>query len=168
MTFALETPALFGLVFLPFAVVIGIWVAWTDLSRMKIPNAAVLTILGLFLVLGPFLLPLADWGWRWTHFAVVLGVGFLLNQTGLIGAGDVKFAAAAAPYFAVRDAGLLLIPFALLLLAALLAHRAMRRIPAVRKAAPNWASWDSPKFPAGFALGPAFALYLAACAIWGS
>ena len=46
---------------------------------------------------------LADWAWRWTHLVVVLVVGMILNAVGLLGAGDAKFAAAAAPFVALAD-----------------------------------------------------------------
>jgi prepilin peptidase CpaA len=164
----LETPAVAGLVFLPFATAIGLWVAWSDLARMKIPNIAVMLLVAIYLVVGPFVLPLADWGWRWTHLLVVFGAGFAMNQFGMLGAGDVKFAAAAAPFVAARDAALLLVPLSLLMLAGLLVHRILRRIPAVRSATPGWESWTNRKFPAGLALGPSLAFYLAACAAWGS
>ncbi|MEM9248608.1 MAG: prepilin peptidase [Pseudomonadota bacterium] len=167
MTLALQTPALFGLVMLPFTLAIGLWVAWSDLARMKIPNAAVLTLLALFLVVGPFLLPLAEWGWRWTHALVLLAAGYVLNQIGALGAGDAKFVAAAAPFVALEDAPLLLLPLSGLLLTGLVAHRIARRIPALRALAPTWKSWTNPKFPAGFALGPALPLYLAAVVVWG-
>ncbi|MEM1430585.1 MAG: prepilin peptidase [Pseudomonadota bacterium] len=165
---SLETPALAGLVFLPFAAAIGLWVAWSDLARMKIPNLAVGALIALFLVLGPFVLPLAEWGWRWAHLLVVFGIGFVANQFGLLGAGDVKFTAAAAPFVAASDAAFLLLPLSMILLAGVLIHRALRRVPAIRAAAPEWESWTNRKFPAGLALGPALAFYLAACALWGA
>ncbi|MEM6741004.1 MAG: prepilin peptidase [Pseudomonadota bacterium] len=168
MTLVLQTPALVGLVFLPFAIVIGFWVAWSDLARMKIPNKAVLALAGVFLIIGPFVLPLSEYGWRWMNPVVMLFVGFILNQTGIIGAGDVKFVAAASLFFTPRDGALMLIPLALVFIAAIVAHRALRRVAFVRNAAPDWTSWDSKKFPAGLALGPFLVLYLTACAVWGS
>ena len=164
----LQTPAVAGLVFLPVVAAIGLWVAWSDLARMKIPNLAVGLLILVYLVLGPFVLPLAEWGWRWVHLLVVFGIGFALNQLGLLGAGDVKFMAAAALFVDPRDAMLLMVPLSMLFLAGVVTHRLLRRLPAVRAAAPGWASWTDRKFPAGLALGPALVFYLAACAIWGS
>ena len=37
-------PTAAALTFLPFAAAIGIWVAWSDMSSMKIPNKAVLAL----------------------------------------------------------------------------------------------------------------------------
>lgn len=163
-----ETEALAARAFLPFAAAIALWVAWSDLARMKIPNAAVLTLAAVFLVVGPLVLPLADWGWRWLHLAVVLGLGFLANMAGLLGAGDAKFAAAAAPFVAAADALALTTLFAALLLAAFAAHRLVRAIRPLRDLAPHWESWTHGKFPMGFALGPALAIYLGLCAVWGA
>ena len=38
--------------FLPFAIPIAIWVAWSDMKFMKIPNMAVLALLAVFLGVG--------------------------------------------------------------------------------------------------------------------
>jgi prepilin peptidase CpaA len=43
--------------FLIVAVPVGLWVAYTDLSRMKITNAAVLALFAGYVVLGLFALP---------------------------------------------------------------------------------------------------------------
>ena len=53
--------------FLPFALPISIWVAWSDLKFMKIPNKAVYALLAVFLVVGLIALPLADYPWRLLH-----------------------------------------------------------------------------------------------------
>jgi len=164
----LATPALAGAVFLPFVVPIALWVAWSDMARMKIPNPAVLALVGVFLVLGPVVLPLAEWGWRWVHLVAMLLAGFVASAVGLLGAGDAKFAAAAAPFVAVQDLALLAIVFASLLLGGFAAHRLVRAIPPLRRLAPDWASWTHRKFPMGLALGPTLALYLALVAAYGA
>jgi prepilin peptidase CpaA len=164
----LQTDATAALAFLPFVAPIALWVAWSDLARMKIPNAAVLALVAVYLIVGPFVLPLGEWGWRWLHLAIVLAVGFVANMAGLLGAGDAKFLAAAAPFVAAADALALTILFASLLIAAFATHRLMRALPPVRRAVPDWASWTHRKFPMGFALGPALAFYLALAAAYGA
>ena len=57
MSIAPET----ALWFLPFALVIGVWVAWNDMAFMKIPNKAVVALFGVFVVVGPLALPLEDY-----------------------------------------------------------------------------------------------------------
>ena len=167
-TALLETPARAALAFLPFVLALALWVAWSDMARMKIPNVAVLALVAVYLVVGPWVLPLADWGWRWLHLAVVLLIGFLANMGGLLGAGDAKFAAGAAPFVAASDALALTTVFAAILLAAFASHRLVRAIRPLRAAAPHWESWTHPKFPMGLALGPALAIYLGLCAALGA
>ena len=154
------TPALAAALLLAPALPVAIWVAWSDMKFMRIPNMAVLALTVGFLVVGPVALPLADWGWRWTHLAVVLVIGFVASSAGLFGAGDAKFAAAMAPYFALADLRLTLALFAATLLAAFAAHRGLRAVPAFRSATADWASWTHAKFPMGLALSGTLILYL--------
>lgn len=147
------------------AVPIGLWVAWSDLSRMKIPNHAVLAALLCFVALGPFLFPLSEFGWRLVQGGAILLVGFVLNVVRFIGAGDAKFAAAMAPYFAAADGPPALRLFAGVLLAAFFVHRGIRAVPALRGIAPNWESWGRRDFPMGFALGGTLIFYLSIAAL---
>ncbi|MCX7644294.1 MAG: prepilin peptidase [Rhodobacteraceae bacterium] len=161
----MHTPAAAALAFLPFAAAIGFWVTWSDLARMRIPNAAVLALLAVFLLVGPFVLPLADWGWRWLGFAVVLAIGFVLNLGGILGGGDAKFFAAIAPFVAAADAAFFMVLLAVTMIAAYVGHRAFRAVPAVRRAAPDWQSWDAgKKFPMGVPLALSLVIYLALAA----
>lgn len=154
-----------ALAFLPFVTVIGLWVAWSDLKFMKIPNRAVVALTLCFAVVGLAALPFTEYLWRWSHLAVVLAIGFALNMFRMVGAGDAKYAAAMAPFVALSDA----IPFMFLFCAALpmsfLLHRVARRLPPVRAIAPDWVSWTSPKFPMGLALGPVLVVYLLFAAV---
>lgn len=146
--------------FLPFALPICLWVIWSDLSAMRIPNTAVLTLAGIFVVVGLLVLPLADYPWRLLNLVVVLALGIAANAAGLVGAGDAKFAAAAAPFVAPGDVSALMLIFAANLLAALATH-AMAKRSALRRLAPDWRSWSQDKkFPMGFALGGTLAIYL--------
>ncbi|MFM2355599.1 MAG: hypothetical protein RLZZ528_1335, partial [Pseudomonadota bacterium] len=78
---------------------VGLWVIFTDLKYMKIPNQAVMALLAIFAVAGFLVIPLDAWLWRWVSAGAVLVIGILLNQFANVGAGDAKFAAAAAPFF---------------------------------------------------------------------
>ena len=69
--------------FLPFVLPVAFWVAWSDMARMKIPNKAVLALLGIYVVVGPFALPLESYLWHYLHFAVVLVAGFIITSAGL-------------------------------------------------------------------------------------
>jgi prepilin peptidase CpaA len=148
--------------FLPFATPICLYVAWSDLARMKIPNVAVLALLGVFTVIGPLALPLGEYGLRWLHVAGVLLLGFTANALGVLGAGDAKFAAAMAPFVARGDVAEFGTLFATVMLAAFAVHRAARAVPSIRRLAPDWESWERGRlFPLGLALGPTLIIYLA-------
>ncbi|KAF0675822.1 prepilin peptidase [Profundibacterium mesophilum] len=149
------------------ALPICIWVAWSDMARMKIPNAAVIALAASFALIGPFVLPLEDWAWRWTHLAAVLLAGFCLNLAGALGAGDAKFAAAAAPFVAPQDIPAVMVLFAAVLLTAFATHRAARAVPAIRARSPHWESWKRKDFPMGLALGGTLAFYLLRAAMPG-
>ncbi|TMV15150.1 prepilin peptidase [Arenibacterium halophilum] len=153
--------------FLPFVLPICFYVCFTDLREMRITNQAVIALAVIFVVIGPLALPLPDYGWRLVQMVVVLVIGFLLNAGGAIGAGDAKFAAAAAPYIALGDLRLLLAIFAANLLAAFATHRLVKYTP-LRRIAPGWKSWNMGwKFPMGLSLGGTLALYLLLGAIYG-
>ncbi|MFN4159914.1 MAG: prepilin peptidase [Gemmobacter sp.] len=143
-------PALF-LWFLPFTLPIAGWVAWSDMARMKIPNRAVLSLAAVW-VLSLVILP-----WQYAVVGVVLMVvtlviTFFLNMGGLVGAGDAKFAAAMAPFFTGADLPQLAYLYAACCIGALVVHRGARAVPAIRRMAPGWKSWTSPKFPFGLSL----------------
>lgn len=150
--------------FLPFVALIGLYVSWTDLKGMRIPNASVMTLALIFVVLGPFVLPLDIYGPRLLHLVVVLVAGFALSVMGVMGAGDAKFLAAAAPYIALADLRLVFMILAATMLAAFATHRAAKYSP-LRRLAPDWESWTRDKdFPMGTALSTTLTLYVALAA----
>jgi prepilin peptidase CpaA len=165
---SLEITAHSALWFLPFVLPVCGWVALSDLRRMKIPNTAILTLVGIFLVVGLLTLPLVDYAWRLSHLAVMLVAGIAMNAVRLMGAGDAKFIAAAAPFVALGDAATLAFIFAATLLGAFVTHRAIMYSP-LRRLAPDWQSWHTgKKFPMGFALGGTLAIYLGLGALYGA
>lgn len=160
-------PPAAALWFLPFVAPIAIWVAWSDMKFMRIPNKAVLALTAVFLVVGLGLvalsvLPFKAWLWGWALLAIVLAAGFLANALHLIGAGDAKFAAAMAPFFVGADIRFVLALFAACLLAAFVSHRGARQIPAFRAATADWESWVRRDFPMGLALAGTLIFYLLA------
>ncbi|MEO1733759.1 MAG: prepilin peptidase [Pseudomonadota bacterium] len=164
----MSVSVLSALVFLPFALPICFYVCFTDLREMRITNQAVLVLALVFLVLGPFVLTLPEYGWRLVQMVAVLVLGMLFNAAGAVGAGDAKFAAAAAPFIAPGDLRLLIALFAANLLAAFVTHR-IAKYSALRNYAPSWESWEKGwEFPMGLSLGGTLALYLALGALFGS
>ncbi len=146
--------------FAPFVIPICLYVCFTDMRSMRIPNHAVLALLAVFVVGGALLLPMPAYGSRFLHLGLVLIAGMALNAGGAMGAGDAKFAAAAAPFIHLGDLRFVMALFAATLLAAFAAHRLVRMSP-LRRLAPDWESWRSgSRFPMGLALGGTLALYL--------
>jgi prepilin peptidase CpaA len=145
--------------FLPFVIPIAIWVTWSDMSSMKIPNKAVLALMVVFAVVGLIALPFMEYLWRWSHFVVVIIITFVLNALRMLGAGDAKFAAAMAPFIALPD----WYPFMFLLFATLIAAFIIHRVSKatrIRQMVPDWESWTRREFPMGMALAPALVFYL--------
>lgn len=164
----MQITAVSAMWFLPAVLPICLYVAFTDMRAMRIPNHAVVALAALFLVLGLFALPLADYPWRLLQLVAVLALGILLNSAGVLGAGDAKFAAAAAPFIHPGDLRLLIVLFAAVLLAAFVTHRIAKHTP-LRRLAPNWQSWSTGSdFPMGLALGGTLAVYLALGTVWGA
>lgn len=168
MFLSLSLTSIEALWFLPLVLPICIWVAFSDLREMRIPNTAVLALTGVFLVVGLVLvLGLGAWSfetylWRLAALGIVLVIGFVITSLGMVGAGDAKFAAAMALFVAPGDGMFFLLLFALVLIGSWLTHRTAGRIPALRRATADWASWDQGKlFPMGVALAGALAIYLA-------
>ncbi|MFK7939922.1 MAG: prepilin peptidase [Roseovarius sp.] len=154
--------------FLPFVAPICGWVIYTDLSRMKITNHANLALVGVFVLVGLLALPLDIYGWRLVQLLVVLVLGFVFNIMGLMGAGDSKFLAAAAPFIAPGDTVTVLFLLSIVTLTAIATHRWAKKT-ALRDMAPDWVSWtNAEKFPMGLALGSTLVLYLVMGLIWGA
>lgn len=161
-------PASTALWFLPFALPVCFYVAWSDMRSMRIPNNAVLALFAIYAVIGLIALPLPTYGWHLLHVVVVLVIGMVLNAGGLIGAGDAKFAAAAAPFIFIGDLRFLMAIFTATLLAAWVTHRIAKYSP-IRRMVPEWESWEQGwDFPMGLALGGALSLYLILGFLYGA
>lgn len=99
---------------------------------------------------------------------IVLIVGVILNAAGVMGAGDSKFIAAAAPFVALGDLIMLAWLFSAVMIAAIVTHRAAR-MTGLRNLAPHWTSWEKgKKFPMGLALGPTLIIYLSLSFLCGA
>lgn len=153
--------------FLPFALPICVYIMFTDMKQMRIPNHAVIALFGVFVIVGLIALPLQDYLWRYVHFIVALVAGMALTAARAMGAGDAKWIAAMAPFVHLGDLSFVVILFAVTLLAAFIGHRLAKLSP-LRRLAPDWVSWQAgKKFPMGLALGPALAIYLALGMFYG-
>ena len=165
----LAIPAHVALWFLPFVLPLCYAAALTDLRGMRIPNW-INDCLGLvYIIVGVFVMPTwADYGWQLLHLPVGIALGFLFYSAGMIGAGDAKFAGAAAPLVALSDLPALMMIFSANLLAGFVTHRLVKHTP-LRRLAPDWLSWNvGSKFPMGLCLGATLAIYLVLGALMGS
>lgn len=152
--------------FLPAVIPIAVYVSWSDMSAMKIPNKAVMALVLAYAVLGIFAFPFQVYLWQWVHLFVALVIGILLNAARVMGAGDAKFIAGAAPMLALGDLRLIMILFASCLLAGYAAHR-IAKYAGLRRLVPEWQSWQSGKrFPMGFPLSMTLLFYLLLIAIY--
>ena len=159
MNLDLSITALQAWIFLPAAVPICLWAVYTDMREFRISNYAVLALMVAFVVLGPIALELNEFLWRGTHFATVLAIGFVLwSIGGIIGAGDVKIAAAMALYFSLPDTVVVLMIWLICILGMLTLHSVPRLIPLMQ----NVGIWQSRKMPVpfGIALAPTLIIYL--------
>ncbi len=143
---------------------ISVYVMISDLRSMRIPNLAVLALMLGFGIVGFFVFDLVQYLWQWTHFVVVLAVCVALYALKVLGAGDAKFTAAAAPFFMTADLGMVLFLFPACIFGGFFAHRIAKNSP-LQRLAPEWESWkDKQRFPMGFPLGLTLIFYLAIAA----
>lgn len=145
---------------LPFVVPIVFYVAWSDMSAMRIPNKTVMLLIGVYALIGPLALPVQTYLWGWLHLPIILILGFVLHAAGMVGGGDAKFAAAMAPFILASDAALYCYLLTSTIMAGLIIHRLVRALPALRNIAPHWQSWTHRQFPMGLPLAGSLLFYL--------
>ncbi|MEM9435975.1 MAG: prepilin peptidase [Pseudomonadota bacterium] len=157
-------PDIAARVFLIVMVPVWFYMAWYDMARLKILNGLVVFVFGVFVVLGPLLLPWQLYLGQIIQAAAMFIFMLILYSAGAMGGGDAKFIAAASPYFMREDVALILILFTACALGAFVAHR-LSRLAGTDRATPLWQSWRSGKrFPLGYALGGVVTGYLALAA----
>ena len=160
LSFGMAIPDTAAVILLILAAPVCFWVAYSDLRAMRIPNLAVYILFGIFVVVGPFLMPLPQYGWQLLHMPILLIIGMVVNAAGLAGAGDAKFVAAAAPYLWAADLRVLIVIYMANLLAAFVTHR-IAKYTGLRGLAPEWQSWSVGwKFPMGLSLAGTLLIYL--------
>lgn len=154
------TTALQALWVLPFIIPICLYVAFSDIRTMKIPNKAVYAMVAVFAVVGYIVFPFDVYLWRWAHLATVLIIGMVLNAARLMGAGDAKFVTAAAPLIAVSDTMFVMTLLLGCVIVGWTLHRLAKKSP-LRAKFPDWKSWESGnRFPMGFPLAMTLVAYL--------
>jgi prepilin peptidase CpaA len=160
MSQAMAIPDTAALTLLIVTAPLCIYVAYSDLRAMRIPNWTVYALFGLFAVVGPLVMPLPQYGWQLLHMPILLMVGMVVNAAGLAGAGDAKFVAAAGPFLWAADLRVLIVIFMANLLAAFVSHRIAKH-SGLRALAPGWQSWSMGwSFPMGLSLSGTLMIYL--------
>jgi prepilin peptidase CpaA len=154
-----------ALVFAPLVSAIAVWVAWSDMATMKIPNKAVMALGLLWVLVGGAMVVLQlmgwrMWGWGFALAGITLVAGFVANAAGLVGAGDAKFGAVMAPFFIGADPKHVMSLMAACLLGAFAAHRLARMFVPFRTSVSTWESWTNKKFPMGLTLAGMLVFYL--------
>jgi prepilin peptidase CpaA len=136
--------------------------AWTDLRFMRIKNHTVYSLLGIFVVVGIFILPFPEFGWRLLNGIIAFFVVVVLNNLGRMGGGDAKFISVAVPYITPSSADFSLTLYLICagFLSGLLVHTVAKRTPAIRNLVPKWRSFKRDKFPGGLTLGGTLFFYL--------
>ncbi len=158
---ALAIPSDFALWSLVLTAPLLVWTMVSDLRAMKIRNVTVYLIAAVALLAGAITLPWPVLAWQMVQLPIVLGAGLALwSLRAGIGAGDVKFLAAAAPFVFLGDLRLVMVILAGALIAGFVAHRLAKLSP-LRQLAPDWESWTNSRYyPAGLSLASALAIYL--------
>ncbi len=159
----ISTPALW--VAIAAMVPLMVLTALQDLKDLKISNYLVLAVIVTFLVTGFWGLPLETFGWRLLQGVVVLILGFIVFQFGVIGGGDAKMAAALAPFVVLQDITTVLLVYVVVTFAMLLV---LRLIMHYRRHAPTgWKAIDQQTqplaervFPMGLVFGVTIVIYL--------
>lgn len=147
------------------ALPISLFVAFNDMKSMKIPNVAVGALVAGFAIFGLLAFDFSQYLWQWLHLIVILVLGILLNAAGVMGAGDAKFAAAAAPFIMLADLPALAWIFGACIITGFIAHRIAKHTR-LHTIVPDWESWDSgQRFPMGLPLGMTLVCYLVLAAI---
>ena len=138
-----------------------VYVMWSDLKSLRIPNWVVLAVLGIFVVTGLWGLPLETFLWRLVHGAVAIAIGFGIFAVarGKVGAGDMKLIAVLVPFVAGAHALWVLLIYTVVTFVGLLIHRLIRAY--LRGRETGWLALDQKiYYPVGLVLGITILVYL--------
>lgn len=127
---------------------------YSDLRRMRIPNALSLAALALFAVSAPFLMPLEAIALRAAIAAGVLCLGFLMFAFGLVGAGDVKIFSALLLFVPTPTMSVFLFVFSVAMILGMALMPVLRALP--NAAQTGWVALErDAKFPMGISIAMA-------------
>lgn len=142
------------------------WGAWSDLTRMKIPNALSLAAVAVFAAAAA-VSPPDDLLPRLAVAAAVLALGLVSYVFGLFGGGDVKMLSALLLFVPVPTLPVFAYVFSASMLAGIAIVLALRRLPAAHR--PGWKSVSgSTGFPMGLSIAMAGVVHPAAVVLAGA
>ena len=143
------------------AIPISIWVAWSDMKYMRIPNVACFALFISFLVIAPLTYDLHPYGIRIAQGFIILILGFFATSLGFVGGGDSKFAAAMAPFVALVDIYPFVFLVGLLSFISVVLHKLAGITPGIKSYIKDWDSWNAHgMFPFGVTLAASLITYL--------
>ena len=155
--------AYWAIVFLVVTLPFCIFAAWSDLKFLKIPNIVPVSMVLIFIVVGPFVLPFTEYKLSLLYGLIALLLSLVVFAAKIVPAGDLKYTTAIIPYVNTGELLNFVMFLSLCSLLAVLIHSIVGRLglgPA------SWASWQESgrkrRFPFGFALSGALITYLAA------
>lgn len=155
--------AIWAIVFLIVTFPFCIYASWSDLKFLKIPNIVPLTMVLMFIIIGPMVLPWGEYLNSLLYGFIALVISLFVHAAGLVPAGDLKFTSAIIPFINTNE----LLSFAMFV--ALASFMAVFTHMVFGWAGWNPDNWESThgrgwkrKFPVGFALSGGLIIYLAA------
>lgn len=155
--------AYWAIIFLVLTFPFCIYATWTDLKFLKIPNIVPISLVVVFVITGPFVLPLQEYGLSLLYGFIALLISLVIFAARMVPGGDLKYTSAIIPFV---DTGELL-SFALFVsLCSIVAVFTHLVFGWLGLAPSDWASWGKHgwkrRFPLGFALSGGLITYLAA------
>ena len=141
------------------------WCAYSDLTRMRIPNAISLVAIVIFAVAAT-IAPPDDLVPRIAVAAAVFGIGLVTYLFGLFGGGDVKMLSALLLFVPAPTLAIFAYVFSASMLAGIAIMLALRRVPAAHRL--GWKSISgSTGFPMGLSIAMAGVIHPAAASLIG-
>ena len=128
-----------------------LYVIYTDLSDLRIPNVVVMALLAVFAATQAPFLPLPELAWRTGAAAVVFALGVAVFVLHLLGGGDVKLLPVVVLFIPSGQWAQFMLALSVAVILSLSCLRLLRRTGVGRQ-------WRSLNQTARYPLGPAIAL----------
>ncbi len=155
--------AYWAIVFLIVTFPFCIYATWTDLKFLKIPNIVPVSLVLIFIIVGPFVLPFSEYWLSLVYGLIALILSLIIFAARLVPGGDLKYTTAIIPFVDTNELVSFVMFVSLCSILAVLTHLVFGWVGLAPK---DWASWEKGgwkrRFPVGFALSGGLIIYLAA------